>query len=193
MSPGKHEEPEPVGQPEEVQEPEDQGTEPGGEVVEVSMDQLLQTFRELGPKLKRAEEALKRERADFVNYRRRIEQRTEELAYESRRGLLKELFPLFDIFFSTEQGLKKHEDFESLQDAFEVLGKELHRVLEHWGVEVIADTDVQFSPDRHEVAYTRPAEEAGEPMVDEVIRPGYVQGDRVLRTAQVVVRQPASE
>ena len=28
------------------------------------------------------------------------------------------------------------------------------------------------------------------PEVDEVVRPGYMQGDRVLRAAQVAVRQP---
>lgn len=163
-----------------------------GEVVEVSMDQLLQTFKELEPKLRRAEEALQRERADFVNYRRRMERRVEELREEVRRELLAGLFPFLDTFYSAERGLETHEHFEGLKDAFEVLRKELHRVLEEWNVKIIGDTEVQFDPDRHEVVFTKPAEETGKPVVDEVIRPGYAQQDRVLRTAQVVVRQPAS-
>jgi molecular chaperone GrpE len=49
---------------------------------------------------------------------------------------------------------------------------------------------VPFDPNQHEAVQQQPADEPGdEPVVAEVLRPGYRLGERVLRPAMVVVEQ----
>lgn len=169
------------------------GDEPEAQEIEVvSIEGLIEKARTLEARLKRSEDALKRERADFINYRRRVERQMEEMNAAARAELAADLFAFFDTFFHTAQGLDKHEDFESLREAFSVLDNELTKVLEDWNLELVGRPGEPFDPERHEAVYTRPDDSAGVPEVDEVVRPGYALGGRILRAAQVAVRQPTA-
>jgi molecular chaperone GrpE len=57
------------------------------------------------------------------------------------------------------------------------------------GVERVGAVGDAFDPERHEAVDVRPTADAPDRTIVEVIRPGYVRGDRVLRPALVAVAQ----
>ena len=156
-------------------------------------EDLQARLRALEERLKRTEDALKRERADVINYRRRVERQMDGLRRAARAEFAAGLFPFLDAFFHAAQGLEKHRDFEGLKGAFQVLEKELHRLLEAWDLHPLGRPGEPFDPERHEAVLTRTARDVSGPVVDEVVRPGYLMAGQVLRTAQVVVKQPPQE
>jgi len=62
-------------------------------------------------------------------------------------------------------------------------------VLGSEGLEVIADTDEPFDPNRHDAVMTEPAAEGDEgTVVAKMLRTGYAWKGRVIRPAMVKVR-----
>ena len=66
------------------------------------------------------------------------------------------------------------------------IAKALVEVLEKQGLVKLAPEGEAFDPNHHEAVAHEPGE--GEPVVTEVLRPGYVWKGRVLRPAMVRVR-----
>lgn len=168
--------------------PEEAGSaEPAAPVTRPETAGEVEALRQRTSEL---EDALKRERADFVNYRRRSEARTDELAAATRAQLLAGMTALFDAFHDTAQGIERHQDFEGLRDAFKALLTEFDRLLDAWGIQRIGQPGEEFDANRHEVVYTRPSPDTERPRIAQVVRPGYALAGRVLRAAKVVVEQP---
>ena len=66
----------------------------------------------------------------------------------------------------------------------------LARVLADFGLQRIDGTEVTFDPNRHEAVQQESADEdLDEPVVTQVLRPGYELGGRTLRAAMVTVKQ----
>jgi molecular chaperone GrpE len=74
-------------------------------------------------------------------------------------------------------------------DAVQVVADKARRALEGVGVVRIDAAGVTFDPNVHDAVQQVEDEGAEEPTVAEVLRPGYLLGERVLRAAMVVVAQ----
>jgi molecular chaperone GrpE len=133
---------------------------------------------------------LQRERADFLNYKRRVDRERAEDRSRTREELLQDLVPAIDDLdralsvFPAE--LRSHPWAEGIALAHQ----HLLDALRHAGVERLGAEGEPFDPSVHDaVVYTeRPG--VAEPQVEEVVRHGYRSGSRVLRAAQVVVAGP---
>ncbi|MEX0705165.1 MAG: nucleotide exchange factor GrpE, partial [Nitriliruptoraceae bacterium] len=76
----------------------------------------------------------------------------------------------------------------TLAHGVELVATKLRTSLESLGMVRIDATDVPFDPSVHEAVQHAPADEPrDEPLVVEILRPGYRWEDRVLRPAMVVV------
>ncbi len=113
----------------------------------------------------------KRERADFLNYKKEEARRLEEFVRYANEDLVLELI---DILDNLELGLK-HEPTDLLKK----LGKDFEELLRKYGVEKIKTEGESFDPVLHE------AVEGAEGTKLEELRPGYTLHGKVVRPARV--------
>lgn len=129
----------------------------------------------------------RRERADFDNYRKRVERDMAAMKRESLANFLKEFFrPLDDMDRVLAESVKNHS-FESLATGVRIMEENFWRVLAKVGVRKIDALGKPFDPNLHEAMTTVPTAEAPPNTVVEVFDNGYKLDDFILRPARVVV------
>lgn len=126
---------------------------------------------------KQSEEYLnnwKRERADFINYKKDEGKRLEEFVKFANESLILELL---DIIDDLEMAVKHEANTESIKQ----IVKKTSELLKKYGVERIK-TGGQFNPELQEAVST---EEGGEKI--EEVRAGYTMRGKVIRPARVKI------
>lgn len=120
---------------------------------------------------------LRRLQADFENYRKRVTKQQDEIVERATERLVGDLLPVLDACDAAAQ----HGDSSA-----EPIAKALVDVLEKQGLTRLAPDGEGFDPTLHEAVAHEPGD--GDPVVVEVLRPGYTWKGRVLRPAMVRVR-----
>jgi molecular chaperone GrpE len=128
-----------------------------------------------------------RTRADFENYRRRVERDRDVAARRAKRELLKALVDLADGF---DRALVHIDDSPgSVAAGLHGMQRGLSSLLEAEGVKSFESVGQPFDPTRHEaMATVRDFEGAHGTVVDEAGR-GYLWKDELLRPARVRVAE----
>lgn len=133
-------------------------------------------------------DALKRQKAEFQNYRKRA---MREGAAERQKGeadVLAKLIEVVDDFELAVLAGESAKDVASLRKGVEMVYGKLIDVLRSFGLEKIGQEGVPFDPELHEaVQHEHDDEDRDQPVVAEVMRNGYMVNDRVLRPAMVKV------
>ena len=125
-----------------------------------------------------------RERADFVNYKKRVEQEKSEAVHWSNAELIKSILPVLDDMEHAFSMVDPEFEHSSWVEGFRQIQRKLQDVLRSHGCTEIQCLGESFDPNLHEaIAY----EEGDEGKVIREHRKGYKLGDRVLRASQVVV------
>ncbi len=128
-----------------------------------------------------------RERADFINYKKRIELNQVQAQQNTLATMTRKYLAVMD---DLERALKnKPTSGEGLawSEGIELIYKKLQGILESDGVKEIAADGAMFDPNFHEALTHEdsPAHESGQ--IIEVIQKGYLIGDRVIRPSLVRV------
>jgi molecular chaperone GrpE len=131
-------------------------------------------------------ELARRTKADFENYRKRVDREAAQAAARGRADLAKELLSVVDNLERALAAAEPRDDGASnhLAEGVRLVYEELSGVLANAGVSSFEPVGEQFDPDQHEAMLTRPGNE-GE--VLEVFQKGYQLNGQVLRPARVVV------
>jgi molecular chaperone GrpE len=127
-----------------------------------------------------------RERADFLNYKKRIERDQASLKNFISAEIIKKYLAVIDDMELALKNRPQSEDNSEWMNGIDLIYQKLVSILESEGVEKIS-TEGEFNPNIHE-ALTQvdsPDHESGQ--IVEVMRKGYKIGDRVIRPALVVV------
>jgi molecular chaperone GrpE len=129
-------------------------------------------------------DALLRRRADFENYRRRVERERGAAAVEAEAGILRQVLGTVD---NLERALAASGTDSGLRDGVALTLHELLSLLDSLGVVAVDPLGQRFDPSLHQAIVHEPAPgfEAG--TVAEVFRKGYRYKDRLLRPAMVRV------
>lgn len=150
------------------------------------------------PALARAErerdeylDALRRERAEFENFRRRTTKERMDALDRGAEQLVGNLLGVLDSFGLALEAAEKSGD-EQLHKGVEMVFAQLMDALSSSGLRRVDETRVPFDPTIHEAMLQVDAAESlghevDESLVVEVLRPGYRFKDRVLRPASVKV------
>ena len=146
----------------------------------------LEALRQERDELK---DALLRRRAEFENYRRRVERDRGSAATEAEAGILRQLLGTVD---NLERALAAGGADSGLREGVELTLRELLGLLDSLGVTALAPVGERFDPALHQAILHEPAAgfEAG--TVAEVYRKGYTYKDRLLRPALVKVASAGS-
>jgi molecular chaperone GrpE len=155
----------------------------------------LETLRaELAEIEQKADEYLRlaqRTQADFINYRRRMEEERAQQARDAGISVLQRLFPILDDFERALANATPTELESNWGQGVQLVERNLRGLLAAEGIETIPAEGKEFDPRLHEAVGSAPSPGVPEGHVLLVARPGYRKGDRVLRPTQVLVARRA--
>lgn len=157
-------------------------------MVPSSEREKLKTDLKLQEKaLQDSEERYQRLKADFDNYRRRMDSRIEELTRMANEKLIIELLPVLDNF---ERAMNYSSEFSDVQALFEgvaLIKKQLEDLLKKEGLQVIETSGKLFNPAEHEALMRVEIDNCQDDMVVEEVRKGYRLRTKVIRPSLVKV------
>ncbi len=133
----------------------------------------------------------RRERADFDNYRKRMQREMAQMKREALASFLKEFFgPLDDMDRVLAETTKSHS-FESLAQGVRIMEENFWRTLAKAGVRKMDAKGKLFDPAQHEAMAAIPSADVPPNTIMEVLDNGYKLDEFILRPARVVVsREP---
>lgn len=135
-------------------------------------------------------DALLRRRADFENYRKRVERERQVADTEVEAALFRQLLGTLD---NLERALAAKGPEDALRHGVELTRHELLTLLESHGVVAIDALGKVFDPRLHQALLHEAVPGLAEGTVAEVYRKGYTFGDRLLRPALVKVAKAQTE
>ncbi len=128
-----------------------------------------------------------RERAEFANFKRRIERETRDTYQNASADVLTAMLPVLDDFdralANAPEDLSSHPWLAGVS----AIQRKFVKVLEDFGVMPLDPTGAVFDPNLHQAIGTEDVDGVPSGQVTKVELRGYIVGDRVLRPALVRV------
>jgi molecular chaperone GrpE len=164
---------------------EGRSNQSGRELIEVEdVETLKKALAEEKTKAEGHLASWQRAQADFINYKRRVEQEREERGKLANSLLILNLLPVLDdlerAFASIPPRLAKH----AWVDGIRLVERKFRATLEAEGLEEIKALGKPFDPNLHEAVMSDRGK--GGVVINE-LRKGYKLHDRVIRPTKVVV------
>ncbi len=159
-----------------------------GEVVEnleLSLDELKEKAKLADDYL----EHLQRLKAEFDNYRKRINQKNQELILNIKANIILEILPIYENLEKAIDNAQRQSNLEALISGLNLVLKQFKEFLNKEGVEKIPTIGEKFNPEIHEaVAITHKKDYEDEVIVNE-ISPGYLINGKLMKAAKVIVNK----
>jgi molecular chaperone GrpE len=152
---------------------------------EVAADDFVE-LRSLQALLDERTADLQRLKAEFDNYRKRVDRDRLAMAEQATAGVLAHLLPVLDDVDRAREHGEVTGGFKSVADALETSLAKL-------GLERFGEAGDPFDPLLHEAVMHQHSAEVSEPTAVTVMRPGYRFAERLLRPAMVAVAEPEQE
>jgi len=166
-------------------EPRDEAT--GLEAVEIPAAQQIDTLRRERDDLR---DQVLRRRAEFENYRKRVERDKEQAAVDARAQVLSGLLPTIDNFERALSAPPAGDD-AALRSGVELIYRNLMTFLESQGVVIKDPTGERFDPQIHQALMHEFVPGVAEGTIVETFRKAYFLKERLLRPALVKVAKEA--
>lgn len=131
---------------------------------------------------------LRRLQAEFDNYRKRVAKEQADLAELGSRPVVRRLLEVLDDFELALMSAEEQPDFDRFLKGIELVYSKLVDALKAEGLERMPAEGTAFDPELHE-ALLQTGEGEGDPIVADVLRPGYTLKGRVVRHAGVRVER----
>ena len=126
--------------------------------------------------------------SEFDNFRRRTAKEKIELTKTAGEGVIKELLTVLDDFQRAIDNNDKVDDIDSVKEGFKLIQHKFSHILETKGLKPMDSMGEVFDVDKHEALTQIPAPSKKQKgTVLDVIEPGYLLNDKVIRFAKVVV------
>jgi molecular chaperone GrpE len=163
--------------------------------IDIRPSKLLADIEALGAELTAAKGqadeylvALQRERAEFLNYKRRTAEERERDLGLAAEGLIRKVLALADDFDRAIEARPESIATDSWFEGVAAIDRKLRTLLESEGVSPIdVAPGTTFDPREHDAIANVPGTDRQEGEIVEQIRRGYRLRDRVLRPALVAV------
>ena len=148
---------------------------------------LKEEFKKTQKQSKEYFDGWQRERADFSNYKKRIDREQSQLSQTLSGNILKKYLVILDDLDRALKTRPTEGEGAIWADGIELIYRKLQKILESEGVTRMHAENETFDPVRHEAISHEdsPDHKSGE--IIEVVQQGYLIGDRVLRPALVRV------
>lgn len=140
-------------------------------------------------KVDELEDRVKRQMAEFENFRRRSEKEKAQMFEIGAKSIIEKVLPVIDNF---ERGLSTISEEEAnlpFAEGMNKIYKQMMTELENIGVKPIEALGTEFNPDFHNAVMQVETEEFEEGMVAQELMKGYTYRESVVRHSMVGVAQ----
>jgi molecular chaperone GrpE len=151
-------------------------------------DQAADTPDDPAAEAARYRDHLQRLQAEFDNYRKRVLREQTSAVELAAQPVLRRLLEVLDDFDLALMHAQDRPDFDRFLHGVELVYAKLVDTLRGEGLERMDAEGKPFDPELHE-ALMQSGEGDGDPVVADVLRPGYTLKGRVLRPAGVRVER----
>jgi molecular chaperone GrpE len=172
----------------ETNEVEIQG-QPAPEDVEAftaeDFSKLMDDLQEARSKADEYLDGWQRARAEFANYKKRVEREQAQIYQTTAGNILKRYL---DVLDDLERALKNRPESgegAAWAEGIELIYRKLQSILESEGVKPMEAKGHMFDPNLHEAISQEESDEYESGQIIDVVKQGYLLGDRVLRPALV--------
>ena len=128
-----------------------------------------------------------REKADFINYKKKELERLEEIMFAAKESIFMEMLPVMDNFYLAEKNISEKDKGDKIVKGLLLIGKQLGKIIKDMGIEEIESVGKKFNPLIHEAVGEIEDKSAEPGTIIEEVEKGYQLGERVLRPAKVKV------
>jgi molecular chaperone GrpE len=125
-----------------------------------------------------------RAQAELVNFRTRVERDRVANREAVIAEVIRALLPALDDL----NRAKQHGDLEG--SPLEIVATKIQATFERYGLSVVGEKGDVFDPKVHEAVVQLPSPDVKVNTVADVLEPGYVLGERLIRAAKVAVSVP---
>jgi len=139
-------------------------------------------------------EQILRLKADFENYRKRIEKEKPQLIEWGKKELILKIFPLYEILLSAHQHITRFdyekcskEQIEELIKGLDLIFKEFSKLFEGEGIRQMDLLNKPYDPMMCEIIGIVDGNDDNDGLVVEVIQNGYMIDSQILRPAKVKI------
>jgi molecular chaperone GrpE len=158
-----------------------QGT--NGAPVKALEDQLAEAQKQAAEYLA----GMQRERAEFLNFRKRADKERAEAYQLATLDVLAKFLPVLDDFDLAISTIPTERAEDEVFKGFQLIHRKFNLLLDSAGLKVINPVGEPFNPAFHEALGEDAGSDKPAGTVTVVLRKGYVHGERVLRPALVRV------
>jgi molecular chaperone GrpE len=148
----------------------------------------LQTaYEESQAKVKEYFDGWQRERADFNNYKRRVDRDNQQLSQNITAELIKKYLIILDDMDRAMKLRPAELDGTAWANGIDLVYRKFQNILDQEGIKRIPAESEEFNPSRHEAITYEDSPEYASGQIIGVVQEGYTLGERVLRPARVRV------
>ena len=162
---------------------------PKGEAAEPPQDPVAEAKAET----QRFREQWMRAAADFDNFRKRTRRELEDTRKAGKEELLKEFLPVFDNLERAILSSSRATEVKAVADGLNMILRQFGETLGRSGISKVPTVGSMFDPSVHEAIQQVETDEQQPGTIVAEVQPGYVQGERLIRAAMVVVAKPKSK
>jgi len=180
-----------VSQSEQKSTPSPQSEAASAEVG-INMDEYdvyTKSINEIKKQLDESTDGWQRERADFVNYKKRIDRERDLQRGIVTGELCKKFLVVLDDLERAMKNRPQEGDGANWADGIDLVIRKMQGILEMENIQRIPAEIELFDPNRHEAVSSEASNDHESGAIIEVLQQGYLIGDRVLRPALVRVAQ----
>ena len=132
-------------------------------------------------------------KAEFENYRKRVDREKPDWFKLGRAEVAAKLLPLYDLLGHAHQEVKSGHADTPLAKGMDAIFKEFEKLFREEGVTGMDPLGKPFDPHYHEAFGFVHKEGFEDGIVADVLQTGYLLGDKVLRTAKVRLQKTKLE
>jgi len=128
---------------------------------------------------------LQRLQAEYANYRKRVDRDRASVKEQAVAATLTGLLPVLDA-------IDQARDHGELSGGFKSVADQLQAAVSRLGLITYGEKGDSFDPKIHEALIHSYSADVTEDTCVEILQPGYMVGDRIVRPARVAVAEPAT-
>ncbi len=128
-----------------------------------------------------------RERADYSNYRKRVERQHEATLQDVTLGVFEKILPLFDDLERASVNIPQEYVAAPWYEGIALIQRKMEQLLTEYEIEIVDPLGTEFDPNIHEAIGIEISEEFDSNQVSETIQRGYICNGRLIRPALVKV------
>lgn len=169
-------------------------SQPGETILnETEIKNALDKISEIQKENVELKDALLRKAAEFENFKRRNENDQLNILKYAAESFIRNILPIYDDLERSLAHIDEATNFDSTKKGLMLVYEKFGKILDNQGVKKIEAKGKPFDVHFHEALMQQPAEGIPPHTVLEVLEPGYMYKDRVIRHSKVIVSQEMNQ